>query len=1188
MLNIHLFGNFALERGGRHMKLAAPPRAASLLAYLLLRPTPQPREQVAALLWPELSNEAGRANLRRYLSHLSHALPPAATDRPWLMISRTTVQWNPDSEYWLDVAAFEQACSQDDPIVTELYRGELLTDVFDDWLLYERERLRNLYLATLERLARQALGQHRYSEASNYTRLMLDADPLHEDYIRLLISIRYAAGDRAGALADYDRFRRELQSELDTEPMPETVALYEAIVRNATLPQTAATSQPLASPSVSHERRPFILPFAGREREMAQLTQAWARAQQGSGGIALISGEAGIGKTRLTAEMSAFVLAQGGRALRGAAAEGDTSPYQALVLALHSALPLLAAIDTDSAELSALLPLLPELRQRRPELTPLPRLEPQQERTRLYSTLVACLAALGQPRPLLLILEDLHWAGAATIDFLRYLTPRLAAHSLLLLATYREGEAERRHPLHELRRLVMQPAGGLHLPLNPLDASAFAAIVAQVEGLAGDDLAAQLYAQGEGNPLFLSELVADRLEGGTASSAPSGVHALINERFARLQPNTRLLAEVAAVVGASFDAELVREVAGWNTGQALTALDELLDRNLVHDEGRRGGYDYAFSHNLIQQTIYSGIDSGVRTRRHRRTARVLEELNPERRDELAAALARHFDLGEDPAAAVPYYLKAARYALAVYADEEALAAADRVLELSDDPHLRFDALALREGIYHRSGDRAAQQADLDLMTEIAEELGDDELTCEVLHRRIKLHNALGEAELAMRWVEQLTRQAASLGLPWQALALSLRATEEINAELYEPALAHATSALGLYEQSGDRAGQIACYCLLARVSTNQGHFAEASQRLMQAQALADSNNGAEILPILRHAVAAADQHDPNQALVLANQMLTVSRAIHDRGSEADACTVLARIQGERQEIAAALASFTQAQTIYTAIGHPKGQAAVLGRSGVLHASLGNYAQGKSLLEQGEAIYKAINNARGQILCLYQIATIANDVADYATAKAAASQGLTISAAQDNLYYNSYLLVELGIAELGLNEAAARTHLQASVALSRAPSDDPDNLVKALCWLAVACLRDGDLSAAYQYSDEALTICQTQAEQIIVQHPDYWVRSCVVRARGDETTAQQYLTLAYQRLKQHQRQLEQRLGRYADESWRNYYNSIPANRATIAAYERGEWPAYASPLPSSLRVTQFTRTDAIYPYSSRHI
>ncbi len=1163
MLNIYLFGNIALEWGGRHMKLAAPPSAASLLAYLLLHPSPQPREQVAALLWPELSNEAGRANLRRYLNLLGSALPAAGPDQPWLMVSRTTVQWNPDSEYWLDVIAFEQACTEDDPIITQLYRGELLTIVFDDWLLYERERLRNLYLATLERLARQALGQHRYAEASNYTRLMLTADPLHDDYIRLLLTIRYAAGERAGALADYERFRRELLSELDTEPMLETVALYEAIVRNATLPQTAATSQPLAAPSASGERKPFILPFAGREREMGQLTEAWARTQQGSGGIALISGEAGIGKTRLTAEMSALVLAQGGRALRGVAVESDTFPYQAVVLALRSALSLLAALDTDPAELSALLPLLPEMRQRRPDLTPLPRLEPQQERTRLYAALFACLAALSQPRPLLLILEDLHWAGAATMDFLRFLIPRLAAHPVLLLATYREGEAERRHPLHELRRFVEQTPNGQHLPLNPLDASAFGAIVAQVAGLAGDDLAAQLYAQGEGNPFFLSELVADRLEGGSPVLAHSSVHALINERFARLRPNTRLLAEVAAVAGGSFDAELVREVAGWNSGQALTALDELLDRNMVRDEGRRGGYDYAFSHNLIQEAIYSGIDPGVRTRRHRRTALVLEELYPERRDELAASLARHFDLGDDSASAVPYYLQAARHALAVYADEEALAAAGRGLALSDDPHLRFDALALRENIYHRHGSRDEQRADLDLMTEIAEELGDDELICEILHRRIKLHNALGEGEPAMLWVEQLTRQAASLGLSWQALALSLRATEEINSELYEPALAHATSALGFYDQSGDRAGQIACYCILARVSTNQGRFSVTRQLLSQALDLADSNNGAEILPILRSAVAAADQINQNEGLLLANQMLTVSRAIHDRGAEADAYTVLARIQGERQEIAAALASFAQAQSIYNAIGQPKGQAAVLGRSGVLHANLGNYAQGKLLLEQGEAIYKAINNARGQILSLYQIATIANDVADYATARAAASHGLTMSEAQDNLYYNSYLLVELGIAELGLNERAARTHLQASVAFSRAQSDDPDNLVKALCWLALACLRE-DLSAAYQSSDEAVTICQTQPERIILLHPEYWVRSCVARASGDQAAAHEYLTLAYERLKQNQRQLEQRLGRYADDNWRNYYNSIPANRTTIAAYERDEWPVYASP------------------------
>ncbi|PZR95809.1 MAG: hypothetical protein DLM69_11380, partial [Candidatus Chloroheliales bacterium] len=584
MLKIRLLGNFELEYEGRQLKLNAPPRAVSLLAWLLPHPSTQPREQLAAQLWPELPDEATRANLRRHLNHLTHALPPA-TDRPWLIITRNTVQWNPAADCWLDVSAFERACAENDPAVTELYRGDLLTDVFDDWLLYERERLRNLYLAALERLARDALAQHRYTEATGYARQMLDTDPLHEDYIRLLMSIRYAAGDRAGAIADYERFRRELQGELDTEPMPETLTLYEAIVHNASLPQLAASSTPAAPAATSHQRKPFILPFGGRDREMAQLTEAWQQAQQGHGGLALLSGEAGIGKTRLTAEMSAMVLAQGGRAIRGAAA-GDSFPYQAIVLALRSALPLLAAIDADPAELSALLPLLPELRQRRPDLMPLPRLEPQHERDRLYFALTTCIAAISKPRPLLFIIEDLHWAGAATLDFLRFFAARLSEYPLLLLATYREGEVERSHPLHELRRTLGQLPLAQHLALTPLGEAAVEAIVSQVAGLQGEDLGAQLYAEGEGNPLFLSELIADRLEGGAASSAHTGVHALINERFARLQPNTRLLAEVAAVAGPSFDADLVREVAGWNSGQALAALDELLDRSLVRDEGR--------------------------------------------------------------------------------------------------------------------------------------------------------------------------------------------------------------------------------------------------------------------------------------------------------------------------------------------------------------------------------------------------------------------------------------------------------------------------------------------------------------------------------------------------------------------------------------------------------------------------
>ena len=250
MLHIHLLGHLRLFEGEQSLKFAALPKTLSLFAYLLLhRAEALPREVLAYTLWPDVPEAEARANLRRHLHDLKRALPPEPPEAPRLLSDHRTVQWNADTPAWLDVAEFERL-SADDRRRTEavaLYTGDLLPNVYDDWIGPARERLRQRYLADLGRLVEHYRARQDTLQAIVYADQVLRHDPLREDAARELIALRYAAGDRSGAVREYQVFAARLQEELGTPPMPETTALYDSLAAgHRACPGRAARARTLA------------------------------------------------------------------------------------------------------------------------------------------------------------------------------------------------------------------------------------------------------------------------------------------------------------------------------------------------------------------------------------------------------------------------------------------------------------------------------------------------------------------------------------------------------------------------------------------------------------------------------------------------------------------------------------------------------------------------------------------------------------------------------------------------------------------------------------------------------------------------------------------------------------------------------------------------------------------------------
>lgn len=318
MLYIHLLGSIRLLDDGSPLKFTVLPKTPQLLAYLLLaESSPTARTALAYLLWPDASEAEARGNLRRHLHDLRRALPPESPDRPWILADTSSLAWNRAAAYWLDVDAF-RAAAQDPARQAEavaLYGGDLLESIYEDWLFYPRERLRAAFLDCLLALLQRQRQAGDIAAALATAQRLLQHDPMREDVVREVMALRLEAGDRAGALAEYQRFERRLRAELQLSPMPETQALYDRIARQGmTNHATAGGDQPRPAPPAAPSQEPSGLPptnlpapvtaFIGREPELAALRRLLA-APHSDARLLTLTGPGGCGKSRLAQEFAA-------------------------------------------------------------------------------------------------------------------------------------------------------------------------------------------------------------------------------------------------------------------------------------------------------------------------------------------------------------------------------------------------------------------------------------------------------------------------------------------------------------------------------------------------------------------------------------------------------------------------------------------------------------------------------------------------------------------------------------------------------------------------------------------------------------------------------------------------------------------------------------------------------------------
>jgi DNA-binding SARP family transcriptional activator/tetratricopeptide (TPR) repeat protein len=693
MLRIRLLGTLAVELDGAALEPPAGRRARELLAWLALHPGVHDRGALAARFWPDVLDASARGSLRTALHELRAALGPAAER---LAGDRARVGLVPD-DLWVDVTEADRLARAGSPEeALALCRGDLVPDLDAEWALAARQEHRDRVAALLARLAGQAEAAGDGAAAQHWARRLVAHDGLSEDGARRLMRALAATGDRSAALAAYAGLERRLRRELGVAPSPVTRELAARIRGGGLDPAPRAVLAPPRLPSAL--RRAERSALVGRSPELARADAALHAAVHGQPRIVLVGGEPGIGKTRLITELARRRHAAGALVLFGRCSEEPLAPYQPFVEALA---PLVAPGDADLAPL-----LSPEAAAASGEAM-------DGARWRLFEAVAERLTSTG--RPVLLAIDDLHWADQATLLLLAHLANR--ADGVALAASYRESELSRDHPLSVALADLHRAGGVERIVLRGLSEPE----VAELMGVSADAAVAHsVHAETGGNPFFVEE-VARHLADSGERAIPQSVRDVIGRRLSRLRPETDRVLQLAAVAGREFDLDLLERLDTLAGIDVLGALEEAQAAQLVREEPGFPGR-YGFVHALIRETLYAELSLARRVRTHAALAGALEELDDGRR--LAELAHHHLEAaaGGDPARAVEVALRAARAAEAGYAYAAAADLCDRALQaLEGRAHaestraevlLRLGEARLRAGQTTTAGDAFRAAADL--------------------------------------------------------------------------------------------------------------------------------------------------------------------------------------------------------------------------------------------------------------------------------------------------------------------------------------------------------------------------------------------------------------------------------------------------------------------------------------------
>jgi DNA-binding SARP family transcriptional activator/tetratricopeptide (TPR) repeat protein len=717
LLEVALLGEQYIA-GSSATNLARSSRSIALLGFLAIHAeAPQPRQRLAAMFWPDSTEQQARTNLRREL----HNLRVLLGDDPSLVVDQATLMWREWPTCRVDVCVFHrerqlalQALSAgDDQLMLERagaavaeYHGDLLPGMFDDWVLTERETLRNECVALCDHLMAGWRGAGDSRKAVEYGRLRVRLEPLEEVGYRTLMELQAEAGDRAGAISTFHQCAEILEREIQVKPSQATETLVERLL-SSDGPDLPRAHNPRFTGTRLAQRGLLV----GRDQEFDQVLRLWNRVIGGRPRLLVLTGDAGVGKSRLISELAHKARADGAVVattrcfgMAGALALKPVADW------LHHPRIQRSLTTLDEIwrmEIDRLVPGAAGDSYGGKHARPLPEpIAPSRamvdswQRHRFFEGLARGILAVRHPT--LLVLDDLHWCDAETAAWLPILLGRAVGTPLLIAATARREELSDNAEVSRLLPGLRSAGSLLEMPIPPLGRDGVRALAAScLERELGDEEVSLLVSATGGYPLYVVEAMrsASELDRSGPISSLGDLSSVLRSRLEAASPQARDVAGLASAVGRDFTLDLLTEASDLDVDVVVRSVDELWRQGILREQP--SGYD--FSHDLVRDAAYGSVSPPHRWLLHRRIAQSLQILHSEREDEVAAQLAEQYDRGGRPDRARYYYRRAAQLAAAVFANSEAIRCFRRCLEL----------------VAQQSAGRARAEEELDVLLEIA-------------------------------------------------------------------------------------------------------------------------------------------------------------------------------------------------------------------------------------------------------------------------------------------------------------------------------------------------------------------------------------------------------------------------------------------------------------------------------------
>lgn len=1139
---VHVLGPFALERDGSPIDVARwQPRVVTLFKLLATVPGyRRSRDEIVDLLWPDATPEAGAGNLRMVIHRLRHALSGTAGSGPSgdpspVLSEHGWVALNPAYAWELDLEQFERLTM--DPAgdiaaleeAARLYRGEpLAEDRYEDWAVPIREGAQRRWNAVCLRLAQLYRTRGLQEEAALWLERLLESDPLHEVALQQLLSILGDLGRRTEALRRYRQFEQRLSEEIGVPPESETLALVarlEGYPGQTTVPPAPDRQIGQMVPVIP--RYPLVLvgPLLGREAELAELLRALPAddgdpARSVRPRLLLLAAEAGVGKTRMLAEVAWRAREMGMLTLASGCYEQESRlPYGPI----HDALADYVRTQSEAVLRAKLKSALPELAQVVPEVrTRLGAVDEavgsdtEDQRLAIFTAVSLAFEQICQGTRLVLLLDDLHWADDGTLQLLHFLLRQPSLHQMLIVGAYRQEEASENPALLQLAAELdeLRHRDRAHgypavqraqvIPLDPLQEQEVGALLeGHLQERCSGSLVRSLYSRSGGNPFFALQMLrlleqemrleysedGWKLRSGAAIGLPAEVRETVARRLRRLEPDEREALALGAMLGREFSFPALEAMWDGDERSLFAALDAAQASHVL-GETESG---YTFRHPLLRDVVYERTPAQRKTRLHRRAGAVLEMLYGDRRAEHATEIAWHALRGRNQGQAVRYSILAGERAASLYAYGEAEQHYRTALDLLEN---------VEEPADYAEGEDGAERAHL--IAEVREKLGALYKTVGRYAEAIELLDRAVQEYAAVADLEGQRRAEAHIGRVY----LAMGALDE--------GLARLTTALDHRGGESASSGLAALHLSLAFLLFKRGRYAEQLKAAETAAELARSSGDLRLLveaelvrayalPFSgRPASAAAREFQAAMA-----EVVRLADEVGDSPTLSRALCALGPYQAERGDLDAARRSLDRALELAERLGDQSRIAFVTSTCGLVAFWRGEWDEAQALFERALAVYRELDALAGALSPLFGLGAVAMARGDWETGERYLEEHIrNAQRAGDSRWLH---LVSLTFAERDLLEGRPENARRRIEQFRAHPGLSEDALLELLPTLARAHLQMGDVAGADRIAADTVRRAREADARMLVAE--------ALRVRGAVLSAQRLWEEAEQELQE---------------------------------------------------------------------